>query len=110
MTPEEARERCSFVRQLLAGVGLDVFDGEMLENFLSSAHTRPKSSGKALQLLGKKRRGCRRRQYKYEKAGGRLLDIAAQEGNRTVQTGVELLLGIICTRIRRMSVYARRIW
>ena len=46
MTPEEARERCSFVRQLLAGVGLDVFDGEMLRTFVF-AHTRPKKQRKA---------------------------------------------------------------
>ena len=46
MTPEEARERCSFVRQLLAGVGLDVFDGEMLENFCLQRTRGQKAAGK----------------------------------------------------------------
>ena len=56
MTPEEARERCSFVRQLLAGVGLDVFDGEMLENFfVFSAHAAKKQ--RESEAPGQKRRG-----------------------------------------------------
>ena len=58
MTPEEARERCSFVRQLLAGVGLDVFDGEMLENFfVFSAHAAKKQ--RESEAPGQKRKGGR---------------------------------------------------
>ena len=103
MTPEEARERCSFVRQLLAGVGLDVFDGEMLENFfVFSAHAAKKQRESA--------GGCRRRRCKCEKAGGRLLGLAAQEGPRRAGTVVRSCSwNHLHANTARMSVYARRI-
>ena len=110
MTPEEARERCSFVRQLLAGVGLDVFDGEMLENFfVFSAHAAKKQ--RESEAPGQKRRGdVDDGGANAKKAGGRLLGLAAQEGPRRAGTVVRSCSwNHLHANTARMSVYARRI-